>query len=79
MRPTIREREGERENLDIHQRRDTSERLHTHTLANYDYDTRVCKRVPTTTTANERTSERESPFFSFAETHALIAAILSAI
>ncbi len=28
---------------------------------------------------NERTSKRESPFFPFAETHALIAAILSAI
>jgi len=74
MRPNKRKRE--RENLNIHQRRDTSERLYIYTLANYDYDTRVCKRVPTT---NERTSKRESPFFSFAETHALIAAILSAI
>ncbi len=76
MRPNKRNGERERENLNTHQRRDTSERLYIYTLANYDYDTRVCKRVPTT---NERTSKRESPFFPFAETHALIAAILSAI
>jgi len=73
---TEQEKWRERENLNTHQRRDTSERLYIYTLANYDYDTRVCKRVPTT---NERTSKRESPFFPFAETHALIAAILSAI
>src|SRR6201999_3861955 len=45
-------RAQERENLNTHQRRDTSERLYIYTLANYDYDTRVCKRVSTT---NERT------------------------
>jgi hypothetical protein len=48
-------RERGRENLNTHQRRDTSERLYIYTLANYDYDTRVCKRASTT---NERVSER---------------------
>jgi len=55
-----RERETKREkkeNLNTHQRRDTSERLYIYTLANYDYDTRVCKREYGQRT-NERVSER---------------------